>query len=160
MGAKFKDIGKILAKALASKVVLEAGAKSIIESVPKRTRLGKGVKEAEGDATPLPALKPKTKTNRKGLKKRGELTGPGATPAKSGLNARGNLLSNLKAVVTPGKVAVKLQNSTQEEKAKALIAIDPGFTFMNVSRAEVNRMIKAMSEEVNKIIKKIKFDGL
>jgi hypothetical protein len=160
LGDRLKDLGKIIQKALMSKPVLEAAAKTIIESVPTRTRLGKAVLEPEGPTVPLPVLKPKTKTNRKLLAKKGELTGPGARPAKSGLNAKGNLLSGLNAVINDKGIQIKLKDSKQEEKARNLINMDRGFTFMNLSRAEVNRMIKEMSKEVTKILNKIKFDSL
>lgn len=160
MAAKLGDIGKIIAKALQSKAVLEEAGKVAVESIPLRTRLGRGVKEPEGPSIPLPKLKPKTKSNRKYLQEKGKLTGPNATPAKSGLNASGKLLTDMKYMVGRGKVEVRLANSEQENKLKNLLKIDPGFQFMNLSSAEVNRMIKAMSVKVTEILNKIKFDSL
>lgn len=160
MGAKFSDIGKIIAQALQSKPVLEEGAKVIVEAVPLRTRLGKGVKEAEGPALPLPKLKTKTKSNRKLLAEKGELTGPGATPAKSGLNRTGDMLSGLKAIIKNGKFEIRLKDKQQEIKAGHVLKNNPDFAFMNISKAEMNRMIKAMSVKITEILSKIKFDSL
>lgn len=160
MAAKLGDIGKIIATALQSKPVLEEAAKVVITSIPLRTRLGRGVQEPEGPSVPLPKLKAKTKSNRKFLQKRGELTGPNATPAKSGLNASGKLLTGLKYIITKGKIIVSLADATQENKAKNLLKIDSGFQFMNLSSAEINRMVKAMSVKITEILNRIKFDSL
>lgn len=160
MAAKLKDLGKIIAQALQSRPVLEEAGKMAIEAIPLRTRLGRGVVEPEGPSTPLPKLKPKTKSNRRLLQKKGELTGPDATPAKSGLNATGKLLSGLRYLIGKNRVEIRLADSTQEEKAQNLIKIDPRFQFMNLSSAEINRMIRAMSVKVTEILNRIKFDGL
>jgi hypothetical protein len=159
LGAKLSDLGDIIAKALGSKAVLEVVGEVLVKSIPLRTRLGKAVLQEEGPTVPLPKLKDKTKYNRSIMKKRGELTGPGATPAKSGLNATGDLLTGLKFVATRNKLVVMLANREQELKAQNLLKIDPGYEFMNVSRPEMNRIIKAMAEKITDIIEKIKFDG-
>jgi hypothetical protein len=160
LGAKLKDIGKLITQALESKVVLDEGAKVLVESIPIRTRLGKGVKEAEGPTHALPNLKQKTKYNRKLLASKGELTGPGATPSKSGLNRSGDLLNSIKSIVTKGRIQVELNSNKEKQKAEHLLKIDPLYEFMNVSRAEMNRMIKAMSEKITEILNKVKFDSL
>lgn len=159
MGAKFSDIGKIIAQAVGSKKVLEEAANILLESIPKRTRLGKGVKDAEGPTHQLPLLKQKTKYNRKLLAKDGKLTGPGATPAKSGLNKSGDLLNNLTSVVKKGEFDIKLKDTKEESKANYLLKIDPNYSFMNVSKAEMNRVIKAMSATITEILSRIKFDS-
>jgi hypothetical protein len=153
------DIGQIIADALGSKTVLEEAGKVLVESIPLRTRLGRGVMDPEGPTHPLPKLAVKTKSNRKLLDKQGKLTGPGATPAKSGLNQTGALLSGLRFAVGRGKLEVRLKDAEQEEKAQNVLKINPQFQFMNVSNAEMNRMIKAMSVKITEILNKIKFDG-
>lgn len=159
MGAKLSDIGDIILDALNSKEVLQAGADVALEAIPKRTRLGKGVVEAEGAATNLPQLKDKTKYNRGQLKKTGKLTGPGATPAKSGLNATGAMLSGMTAKIAGDNFTINLADDQQEKKAEYLIQQNRGFTFMNISNAELNRVVKAMSDAVAKILSRIDFDS-
>lgn len=158
MAGKLSDISRLIKKALTSKEVLEVGAKVAVESIPLRTRLGKGVNEPEGSTHLLPALKEKTKRNRRYLKSSGKLTGPGATPAKSGLNASGDLLTDMKYEIKSDSFDIKLADVKQEEKLKNLLKINKNFQFLNLSRAEVNRMIKAMSVEINKVLANIKFD--
>lgn len=200
MAAKLSDIGKIIAQALKSKPVLEEAAKVAVESIQLRTRIGKGVLEPEGDATPLPALATKTKYNRKLLVeetkakvkvkksakerlkqlRRGNVKGALTStktktvvtdrrfkkevdeknfrPAKSNLTVTGQLINSVKARVGKNKIEIFLDNELAQNKATWVQKIKPGFTFMNLSRAEVNRMIKAMSVEVTKILNKIRFD--
>lgn len=65
MGAKLSDIGKIVQQAFTSKKILDAAGASLVESMQKRIRLGRGVEENLSDATNLPKLKTKTIENRK-----------------------------------------------------------------------------------------------
>lgn len=160
MAAKLSDIGKIITNALKSKTVLEVGGEIATESIKKRTRLGSGVKENLGPSHKLPKLKSKTVTNRKLLKEKGMLTGPNATPGKSGLNASGELLNNVEYNVGKGQLQIRLADPVQREKATNLIKIDPNFVFMNLSKPEFNRMLKAMSQKISEILSKIKFDKL
>lgn len=160
MAAKLSDIGRIIEQALKSKTVLEAGGKSATRAIKKRTRLGKGVKENLGPSHKLPQLKTKTVTNRKLLKKKGELTGVGATPAKSAVNRSGEMIDSVNFGVGRGKLEIKLKGSKQEMKAQNLLKISSDYAFMNLSKAEFNRMIKSMSGAITQILKRINFNKL
>lgn len=160
MAAKLSDIGKIIEQALKSKRVLEAGGEEAVESIKKRTRLGKGVKENLGGSHKLPRLTTKTVTNRKLLKKKGELTGFGASPTKSAINRSGDTIDNVRFGVGKGKMVIDLKSNKAKTVAQNLLKIDPNYAFMNLSKAEFNRMIKKMSSVITEILKGIKFDKL
>jgi hypothetical protein len=161
LAVKLSDIGKIIAKALQSKTVLDAAGASIAESIIKRTRLGRGVDIELGPSKPLKKLASKTVSNRKRLKEEGKLTGPNATPGKSGLNQSGDMLDSISyRVPTKGKLEIIFTDSEQQKKAKWIQEKDPRFNFFNVSKAEMNRAIREMSEAVTFILEKIKFDKL
>ncbi len=65
----------------------------------------------------------------------------------------------MKFAVGKGKLEVRLKNAEQEEKAQNVLSINPQFQFMNISNAEMNRMIKAMSVKITQILNRIKFDS-
>jgi hypothetical protein len=65
MAIKFSQLGDVILKAIESKTVLEEAGKVAVESIQKRTRVGKGVIEPEGNATPLPKLAKSTVEKRK-----------------------------------------------------------------------------------------------
>ena len=65
MAAKLKDIGKIIQQALVSKKVMDVAGKSIVESMKKRIRVGKGVDDNLDGARKLKKLEKKTVKNRK-----------------------------------------------------------------------------------------------
>lgn len=157
--AKLSDIKDLIDNALKSKIVLEAGAEAAIRAIPTRTRLGKGVSDNLGPTNPLPALKNKTVRNRTRLKKIGQLTGPGATPKKSGLNKSGTLLDSLEVKIKPDGFEITVPPQ-EEKKVQALLKIDSKFQFMRLSAAEFNRVVTAMTKQVEQVIKKIKFTDL
>lgn len=150
-----EDIGKILSnavKAVSNKRTLDKVGEDLVERIKTRTRLGKGVKKPEGVAHQLPTLQPKTKRNRKSLKRSGKLTGPGATPAKSGINRTGETLESLDHEVGNKEIKIRL-NSRGERVASELINQDRDFTFMNVSKPELNSIVETLDKEIQKKIK-------
>jgi len=157
--AKLSDIGRLISQALKSNKILDAGGKAAVRAIPKRTRLGKGVRENLGQTHKLPALKTKTVKNRTRLKKTGKLTGKGATPKKSGLNSSGKMLDSLKYGVGRGTLEIKLEKD-QERKATALTKVNNDFVFMNLSAAEFKRVLKAMTKQIEQALKKVKFTDL
>jgi len=157
--AKLTDITSIIRKAIESKRVLEAAATVAIRSIPKRTRLGKGVQNNLGPTHKLPNLKTKTVKNRSRLKKLGQLSGQGATPKKSGLNKSGDMLDSLTSNVGRGKVEIKLEPN-QQDKANALLKIDPKYQFMRLSAAEFKRVLKAMTKQIEQALSRVKFTDL
>lgn len=158
--AKLSDIGKIVTQALQSNTALNNAGKSMKRAITKRTRLGYGVSENGADRHKLPNLSPKTVENRKRLKKAGKLTGPKATPGKSGLNRTGEMLESIKYASGKGKLEIRLGDAKQEQKAQDLVDLNPNYEFMNLSKPEIVRMIKAMTGTILGILKKIKFTDL
>lgn len=151
--AKLSDIDKFIKKKLESKEILETIGEIAVESIKKRTRLGRGVKENGGASHKLPILKEKTVTNRKALKRSGQLTGKGATPRKSGLNQTGELLDSIDYKVKSKSVEISVGND-QERKAENVLSISPNFSFMKLSKAELNRVFKEVSQVLGKLFSK------
>lgn len=142
-----RDIIKIATGKETMAKVAEEARKRIVT----RTRVGKGVPENGAGPTALPALKESTVETRKALKKAGNLTGPGATPSKSALNRTGAMLNDLKAVSEDAKAMVVF--GTQSEAAKADDLQSRGFVFMNLSKPEINALIKIIRDEIKAKLK-------
>lgn len=157
--SSLSDIDKIIRQALSTAAVKDAIGKSATRQIKTRTRTGKGVEKNLEKSQKLPGLKPKTKTRRRQLKRAGGLTGRGATPAKSNLTRSGKLVDSVQYERTADGVEIKLDRS-QEEKAQALIQINRGYTFMKLSKAEFNRVVKAVQGTVNGILNRINFNKL
>ena len=155
MSLKLNDIAALVKAAvvkLTDKDVLAEIAEVIKEDVKKRTRLGRGVPKSEGPSTLLKPLEPSTKRKRRYLKSKGKLTGPGATPAKSGLNQSGQMLDSLEVKTKDGSFTLTLDQEGLR-KAEYVEAIDKQrFTFMNLSKGEVQRIIKLLEIEARKAL--------
>jgi len=156
--ADLKDLANVFIKAIRaaeSNATLNKIKDAIIPQIQTRTRLGKGVTKPEGNTTNLKRLERKTKINRQGLKRKGQLTGPGAQPAKSGLNRSGQMLNSLKGKVSTSNIEITLDREG-ERKAVAVQKIDPnGFTFMNLSKGETKQVTDIIDDAVNDILKKL-----
>lgn len=153
---KIQFIVETAIKEVEKKDNLKEAADVAIERMKKRTRLGKGVLKPEGQATSLKPLEPSTVNIRKTLKKAGRLTGPGATPSKSGVNRTGATLESLHSVAKDGAVAIEL-DADGTKVAEDLIKIDKQrFTFMNLSKAEVKAMTDVLEEKVQKLDSKLR----
>jgi hypothetical protein len=143
-----------LIKEVNKKENLKVAADAAIDHMKKRTRLGKGVKEPEGKTTSLKKLEPSTVEIRKSLRKQGKLTGPGATPGKSGINRTGKTLESLNTKALDGSVTIQLDQEG-ERVASELIKIDKDFTFMNLSKVEVKTMTEILEKAVATAAKKL-----
>lgn len=113
----------------------------------KRTRLGNGVIENLAPTHKLKKLKTSTVKERRRLKKIGFLTGPGATPAKSGLNRTGSLLEDIKLNVQKARVQFKLGTTDNVKKAqnlKKIVKTGNRYVFMNLSNAEFKSFLKSV----------------
>lgn len=131
-------------------------SKSLINRIRRRTRLGKGVKEARSGfskAHDLPRLKKQTVARRKRLKRAGGLTGPGATPGKSGLNRSGKLLNNMHYKIKREYLLLSL-DKRGKVIADDLIEKNPDWEFFNLSQAEFNFLRSEIQREVNKLLKR------
>lgn len=159
MGAKLKDIGKIISQAFKSKRILDAAGASMTESIVKRTRLGKGVQDNKENPTKLKKLETSTVRRRKQLKKAGQLTGPNATPGKSGLNRTGEMLNDVNYKASRGKLDIFFKTEKSREKAFWVQKNNPDFKFFFVSKPEFNRALKVITKEIQEALSKIKFDG-
>lgn len=126
-------------------------ARQAAERVRTRTRVGKGVDSHGKSATPLPKLKDTTVDRRKRDQKAGNLSGPGARPARSSLTRTGEMLEALTPKWAEGKAEVVIVGGEQNRKAREVQ--DLGFTFMNLSRGEIEGLAKIIQAEVRKKMK-------
>lgn len=154
--ASLKDLPRIVKNLIEQEVILEEGAKVIRERIPKRTRLGNGVRQNLGPTHKLPKLKPTTVKIRKSLKKKGALTGPGATPAKSGFNRTGDTLENLNVSVTKKQISVELDDN-DKAKLQDAINLNSDYQFMRLSAAEFKEVLRAITKKLEEAIKKVNF---
>jgi hypothetical protein len=138
--------------AATSKETLTSLGNALADKVKNRTRLGRGVKKDGAASHALPKLKEKTVVNRKRLKERGKLTGPGATPAKSGINRTGTTLESMTSKVTQNSIEIKL-DSSGERVTKELIGLSDEFTFMNLSKPEIKFAESFIENAINKVLK-------
>lgn len=157
--AKLSDISKIIEDAFNSQEITEAIGKAASRAIVTRTRTGRGVSANLETSKPLPRLKENTKRVRRYLKKKGELTGPGATPGKSALNRSGKLLESVNYVAKPGEVVISV-SASQAKKVEYLININSDYRFMNLSKAEFNRAVKAASGVLKSILSRLTFNNL
>ena len=149
------DIRKIIQSAvdtITDRRTLDKLGEDLVERIKTRTRTGKGVREPEARPHRLPALKTNTKRNRRRLKRQGGLTGPGATPAKSGVNRTGTTLNSMSHRVQDNEIQIRL-DAKGEDVAEDLIRIDKDYTFMNVSQPEIKAFVEALEKEIEKKIK-------
>jgi len=157
--SKLSDLPKLIEELLKSKIILEKAGQIAVERIPKRTRLGNGVRENLGDSHKLPPLKESTVKIRKDLQKQGRLTGPLATPKKSGINRTGKALNSIKAISQPGHLEITLDKS-QQAKVDDLIKINPDYSFMKLSKPEFKAVFKAITDQIDRIVKRIRFTDL
>lgn len=157
--SSFDDIAKklpqIIKETLDKKLLDDIGNTSV-SRIRKRTRTGKGVKENDGPTHKLPSLKPSTIKRRQNLKSKGKLTGPGATPARSGVNQTGKTLNEMNYKVK-GRDSVEIRLSPEGEKrAENIIGINSNYEFMNLSKSEIKALIKIVEEKIISVINKLK----
>lgn len=141
---------RILEAALGTETMKKV-AQQAAERVRTRTRVGKGVDSPGKSAKPLPKLKESTVARRKRDQKTGNLTGPGARPARSSLTRTGDMLDAITPKWAEGKAEVVIEGA--EENRKAREVQDLGFTFMNLSRGELDGLARIIKEEVRKKLK-------
>ena len=120
MTMNFKDFAKRFPKTLEkgikelqSKKNLDKLGTELVKEIQVRTQLGKGVDKSEGKAQKLKAIKPATKTARKRMKKRGELSSK-TTPARSNLTATGDMVESIDHKVKKGSLLITVDTKYAE----------------------------------------------
>ena len=148
-----KEVARKLAK-LIHKVTTVKNMKLLgqetVEIIVDRTRNeGKGVKNQFGNKK---TLKPVTANYAKW--RRSQKRHPKAAKGrKSNLTFSGNMLDSLK-VIKATKQAFNIGWSDQENRAKAAGQSAQGREFIRLGKAEVNKLIKFVSDLLNKEIRK------
>ena len=123
--------------------------RNAVNNIKTRTRKGFGVAKNEGPTQRLKKLKPQTVKRRRDLKKQGRLSGK-TEVAKSNLTRSGKMLNNIKYSNSDNEINITLK-SDQQDKAKKVSVERP---FMNLSKSEVNEILKIIEIELINDIKK------
>lgn len=151
-----KAIGEIQQYTKTRRFLQQIG-KVLVDRIRVRTRLGKGVKEENGNnfrnPHSLPRLKQQTVSRRQRLRRAGGLTGFGATPAKSGLNRSGKLLDRLHFKIEGRELIITL-DPRGKIIAEKLMEDNPDWEFMNLSKPEFNYLVDTISKDVERIIRR------
>lgn len=150
----FAQVAQAVRKVKSDQALKKKLAEEALESVQRRTKLGRGVNKPEGPSNKLPTLKTKTVSTRKSLKRSGKLSSS-ATPTKSNITRSGKTLGSMKSKIKSDGFDINL-DKRGERVAKDLIAIDKDYTFMNLSKAEVKRLVKIIEQQIQQFVGKIK----
>lgn len=144
----FKDLKDKLDKALLNvlnKETFDSIGKMTSLSIKNRTRLGKGVSQSEGSLEPLKPLKDSTKKTRTAKKASGKLSSQTA-PAKSNLTETGKMLDSIKYQSSPTEVRIYIEGSDNQKKATD--QAEQGRKFMNLSKSEVNEVLRFLQNKI------------
>ena len=143
-----------------SKLMRELGktmptvGKIMKDTIKKRTRLGFGVEANEGTKGKLKPLSPLYKKQRKKLKLSSE-----TSPSKSNLTLSGSMLDNLDSKVNQQQLKIRVRPKGRDrkgvgnkQKAGWVSVVRP---FLYLSKPEIKRIKKYLSEEIDNIVKKL-----
>jgi hypothetical protein len=140
------ELARIIVQAATGKETMDKVGKEAISRIQKRTRIGK-----TPQGGPQKALKESTVERRARLSKAGGLTGPGARPKKSAVNRTGEMLNDLTYNAQDGKLEVGFATSRQGDKSDKLHGM--GFSFMDLSKAEIKGLTDIISRAVRAAFK-------
>ena len=113
--------------------------------VVQRTGKGFGVNTPEGKKVKLKGISESYKKERKRLRKQGKLSGD-TTPQKSNLTKSKQMLDSVDAKASTAKATVFLNNPQAKNKAEYQSA--QGRAFMNLSKAEVEKIKKLIEKKI------------
>lgn len=144
----FKDLKKQVDTALSAvlnKQTFNEIGKITADSIKNRTRLGKGVNQTEGKLEALIPLKETTKARRGAKKKAGKLSAQ-TTPARSNLTDTGEMLDSLKYESSATEVRIYIEGANNQKKA--IDQANAGRKFMNLSKSEVNTVLRYLQKKI------------
>lgn len=152
MRVKLNDFPKHLQKQLkeavdhvTSKSYLKEVGTELAEDIKKRTRLGYGVAESLDRQKKFKPLAASTKKARKGMKKRGTLSGD-TSPSKSNLTMTGEMVDDLFVETRIGVISLRLKKAFSKKKAKW--NKEKGRSFLEVSRSQYNSLVKKLQKDI------------
>lgn len=154
MALQLKQIPRLINAGLlkvTDKRILKAIGIVALEMVRDRTRKGFGVKKEGGAAKRLNPLTSSTKATRRRLQKRGKLS-ENTSPTKSNLTSSGDMLDDLKLKVGKTSVTISIDG---KDRQKAERVQNQGREFMNLSKKEINKIVKIIQIEINDIFKSL-----
>lgn len=150
-----RDMKKVFAELEKPELMKELGD-AAAERLVKRTRLGRGVAEPEGESFPLKPLSDGYKEARK--KNKGDLSEL-TSPGKSNLTRTSQMLSSIKAL-KPNRGTIKIaptgkrseSNLTNEDVAGYVSRERP---FLNLSKPEVAGLTRLVREKIDEILSRL-----
>lgn len=126
---------------------MAAIGKDVAERIRKRTRLGRGVSETNGEASPLKPLSPKYKELRKETK-----LSPQTSPGKSNLTRTGQLLDGLKVIST--KIGIAIIGWSSQRNREVAANVSGTRPFLNLSKPEMNAVVRMFRERIQNALRK------
>ena len=160
---KLRQLESRIRVALKSEKALNAIGKSAVRSIKRRVRSGRTVLENGDKSFTFPVLQESTKKVRKSLKKRGLLTGKGATPGKSAVNRTGELIDSVEYKVYKNAnisfVNIQIKNFKNQKKLNELIKINKSYNFMHLSKTELRRIRRALEGVVEEILQRVNINN-
>ena len=126
---------------MSEKKTLETIGDYNVKTIKKRTRLGKGADKDGGPQTKL-KIKPRTKQVRKGLKKKGKLSGK-TSPSKANLTRTGKMLDTLHSKVDRADSSVTTKVAPdQQHKVNELE--NQGHKFLHLTKGEFKGLVETL----------------
>ena len=137
-------------KAVNDEGLVRQVAEEAKDSVVKRTREGKGVQDTGDAPRRLRGLKDKTVKNRRGLKRKGQLS-RNTSPRKSNLTASGEMLDDVEVLKSSRKSAT-IGFKKEKNRTKATNVQRQGRNFFDLSSDEVEDIVKSIESAIKKSI--------
>lgn len=144
-----KKLETVLEDTINKELMSEIG-ELVAKTVKDRTRDGFGVSENYENKKALKPLTAATKRIRTGVQKKGQLSSQ-TTPETSNLTRSGRMLNNIGYNASDKEVII-LPKGKEQLKARDVSKDRP---FMNLSKQEINTVIKLIKNKINIGIKKI-----
>lgn len=145
--SKFKKRLEEAIRDVESPESMAAIGKEVADRIRKRTRLGRGVAETNGEATPLKPLSTKYKE----LRKEVELSSQ-TSPGKSNLTRTGQLLDGLKVI--SAKIGIAIIGWSSQRNRDVAANVSATRPFLNLSKPEMNAVAKIFRERIKNALRK------
>lgn len=138
-------------KDILSEKNLEKIAQDIVDQIVLRTKLGKGVSQAEGPEKPLEKLSTSYKKQRKSLQSKGKLHET-TTPTRSNLTQTGEMLDSIRYKINGEEITIYIEGEFNNKKANW--QVDQKRSFLNISSVQKKRLINLINTQIQAAFKK------
>jgi len=141
------DLIKRVINELSHKQFMRILGEESVKDIRTRTRLGRGVEKSLGNAKSLKKLSTGYKKYRKKIKLSKE-----TRPAKSNLTKTGEMLNEIGTKAKFGEFKIRLKSKRARQKARW--NAEMGRVFMNMSKAELKKVVRRLNKRVDKLVNK------